>query len=83
MFSSWTQTCTFYFVTLQWQDVDVEVLQLAEGADEVQFILDGHGTVCDQLETRPDENKQTVKQEHVTDAQLYPSIQEVTNHMTV
>lgn len=39
--------------TLQWQDADVKVFQLAEGADEVQFILDGPRTVCDQLETCP------------------------------
>lgn len=39
--------------TLQWQDVNAEIFQLAEGADEVQFILDGLRTVCDQLETCP------------------------------
>ena len=39
--------------TLEWQNADTEVFQLAEGTDEVQFVLDGHGTVCDQLETRP------------------------------
>lgn len=39
--------------TLQWQDANVKVFQMAEGADEVQFILDGQRTVCDQLETCP------------------------------
>lgn len=39
--------------TLQWQDANVKVFQLAEGADEVQLILDGLRTVCDQLETGP------------------------------
>lgn len=39
--------------TLEWQNADPEVFQLAEGAYEVQFVLDDHGTVCDQLETRP------------------------------
>lgn len=39
--------------TLQWQDADAKVLQLAEGADEVQLVLDDPGTVGDQLEARP------------------------------
>lgn len=43
--------------TLQWQDANVKVFQLAEGADEVQFILDGMRTVCDQLETSPGKKK--------------------------
>lgn len=43
--------------TLQWQDANVKVFQLAEGADKVQFILDGLRTVCDQLETCPGEKK--------------------------
>lgn len=42
--------------TLQWQDADTEVFQLTQGIDEVQFLLDGWRTVCDQLETRPDED---------------------------
>lgn len=39
--------------TLQWQDANAKVFQLAEGADEVQLILDSLRTVCDQLETGP------------------------------
>lgn len=45
--------------TLQRQDADVEVFQLAEGADEVQFVLDGPRTVCDQLETCPGRKKKS------------------------
>jgi len=37
-------------VTLQRQDVDVTVLQLAEGADEVELLLDDRRTVGDQLQ---------------------------------
>lgn len=39
--------------TLQWQDANAKVFQLAEGANEVHLILDGLRTVCDQLETGP------------------------------
>lgn len=49
------------FTTLQWQDADTEVFQLAEGTDEVQFLLDGWRTVCDQLETCPDEDNDWFK----------------------
>lgn len=38
---------------MQWQDANTKVLQLAEGADEVQLVLDDLGTVGDQLEARP------------------------------
>lgn len=42
--------------TLQWQNANAKVSQLAEGTDEVQFFLDGRRTICDQLEARPDED---------------------------
>ncbi len=67
--------------TLQWQDADAEVFQLAEGADEVQLVLDGRRTVCDQLETRPDEDNNQLKQG--TTDQLYWSVPEVTHQMTM
>lgn len=47
--------------TLQGQNADVEVFQLAEGVDQVQFLLDGWRTVCDQLETPPDEDNKQLK----------------------
>lgn len=43
--------------TLQRQDAHAEVLQLAEGADEVQLVLDDLRTVGDQLEARPGDSK--------------------------
>lgn len=52
--------------TLQGQNADVEVFQLAEGVDEVQFLLDGRRTVCDQLETPPDEDNKQLKQQGMT-----------------
>lgn len=52
--------------TLQGQNADVEVFQLAEGVDEVQFLLDGWRTVCDQLETPPDEDNKQLKQQGMT-----------------
>lgn len=48
--------------TLQWQDANAKVFQLAEGADEVQLILDSLRTVCDQLETGP--GKEFLKNTH-------------------
>lgn len=43
--------------TLERQDAHAEVLQLAEGTDEVQLVLDDLRTVGDQLETRPGDSK--------------------------
>lgn len=52
--------CSFC-TTLQWEDANAKILQLAEGTDEIQFLLNGWKMVCDQLQARPDEDNNTEK----------------------
>jgi len=40
-------------VTLQWEDVEVEVVEDCEGGDEVKLLLYSSGPVLDQAQARP------------------------------